>query len=268
MRILLVLIALLISPFSYSENTLRQEIPRTIFDHYNAKSCMEIKTINPNAGSGYELIFPQGFFGPSIEVFCDQETDGGGWTQIVSYNKLKDGCLTGFYMDSENCIKTSREVSVFVNNLGIEYQELRGNVVLKQFGSTDAFRAMSASSDVDDLYMDGAAFFVDNEGDREHVYSYGIAVSMSSSRDNSPSACPENGGTSTPTFVGSDYFCDSGNDVYGYAFQQYNKPLFVGNEFIKTLSSSNRSPIEIRFLNDQYSTDENVMVESYYVLVR
>ena len=50
------------------------------------KDCNSIYFSNPNSVSGYYTIDPDGKGGnPSIDVYCDMVTDGGGWT-VIDYN--------------------------------------------------------------------------------------------------------------------------------------------------------------------------------------
>lgn len=245
---------------------LRVSIPTNFFDYSNVKSCAEIKQINPNAESGHEVIFPMGIFGPGKKVFCDQETNGGGWTLVSSYNKHKDGCLTGFQIDNGNCLKTDRIETIEINTLGINYQDVRGNVVLKQFASTDGFNRLNAGSSVDDIYVDGASVTVSNAGVREHIHTYAIGAYQSV--NGHPSVCPVNGGDSPPAFVGYNYTCESGNSGSSWSLVHYDNPLFSGNDFYKTISAPTTEQIELRVMNDQYLSDEGSSLESYYFYVR
>ena len=52
-----------------------------------AKTCQNVLQINPSSSSGAYNIYPT--LNDRMQVYCDMETDNGGW--IVSGNCMKKG---------------------------------------------------------------------------------------------------------------------------------------------------------------------------------
>ena len=74
-------------------------------------------------------------------------------------------------------------------------------------GSPDAFHTYIAVS-LETHYVDGVSITYGSPGNRTHVYTYAAGVE----EYGGPSSCPcAVRGVSPPDFVGSDYYCESGN---------------------------------------------------------
>lgn len=59
----------------------------------NGRSCQDILAREPNSPSGVYGVSPLGVNG--FDVYCDMETDGGGWSKVVHYGSTYTGWGTG-----------------------------------------------------------------------------------------------------------------------------------------------------------------------------
>lgn len=250
-----------------AENIYRFKLPKDIYSDGLPRSCSALLAEDPSRKSGEVTIFPQGLYGPPIEVFCDMTTDGGGWTRILSLGVGKKSCFGQFSLNAEGyCVKNTKSLSFNVSTIGIPFAEMRGGVSAYQSGSNDGFRRYgSTTSEIDDYYVDGISFTYLNElHKRQHIFTYVIGQSNDGSRQ----SCPSSGGDAAPSFVGANYHCETGNKDTGYTFDFYPTVIFSGYEFIIDFGSKSSRDLEVRVMNDQDINDENIALNGIYIFIR
>ena len=105
---------------------------------------------------------------------------------------------------------------------------------------------------------------------RKHIWTYAGAFKGN--------FCPCAGGTATPTFVGSDYYCESGLDTLPFAHVLYsNDTLWDGQDygglegtccdspnlpwFCKVFPEPTNDNLELHICGDQSLVDEDTPIE-------
>ena len=143
-----------------------------------------------------------------------------------------------------------------------QYDQVCGRIIGYQIGSPDAFNGVSAS--IDSSYLDGIS--VTHGSPRQHIWSFVAGLDEGNS-GYTYSTCPCVTGSSDrneiPSFVGQNYFCESGLIEYpgGNDFFSNGDPLWDGQGcgptsscctfnsppwFNVTLSSPTTDDIEVR----------------------
>jgi hypothetical protein len=92
----------------------------------------------------------------------------------------------------------------------------------------DAFAVGTGKDDINGIPVDGMLLTMLTPT-REHLWTFAMGTStIGASANNCP--CNTLGGTTPGTFVGSNYFCESGNDGVGMDSNKYHrhKPLWDG----------------------------------------
>ena len=159
--------------------------------------------------------------------------------------------------------------SVYFDSLHQQYSEVCGMVEAYQYGHIDAFSPSGRT--INSVHMDGIS--VTYGSPRQHLWSYAVgevAVPTSSRVDSCP--CTAQGTTSTvPSFIGSDYYCSSGNDGVGGSlypsplWRTYGPSCVSGSTccdnpdqpwFKKKLTQPANDNVEMRWCADESPTSE------------
>ena len=208
-------------------------------------------------------------------LFCP----GTGWNRIV-------------FLDMSNpttqCPRTWRETNVtsavracggvrlgdrvcdsnlFPNTDRITYTQVCGRMVGYQLSAPDAFRSYHRRdvTTIEGPYLDGVSLTHGPAGSRQHIWSFAVGESETSSTD---ASCPCNAGSpvSSPPFVGNDYFCESGVSVENCTQVYFaNDPLWDGMNCdpTNTCCEFNRPPYFIKVLPSPTNNDLEVRLCSY-----
>ena len=269
-------------------------LPTSCFQFYNY-SCLQIHQVNPSATSGYYNIILTN--GSIVTVYCDMEgmncDEEGGWTRVAYLNMAEPDTTCPSGLTQAEYVNINHDVcgqpnpstgscdSTFFSSCSINYTKVCGQVRGYQFRSIDAFNTVT--SDIDSYYVDGVSITY-GSNPRQHVWTYAGGVTEKRLISN---GCPCNSGTSAsspPSFVGNDYYCESGT---------YNSPLYIlyaddplwdgqncdGPEstcctnpnmpwFLKTLNETTTDDIELRVCSDQGLPDEDIPLDIIEIYVK
>ena len=252
---------------------------------YAAVSCAEVYEERHNAPSGHYWL--QSANGSAIRVFCDMTLTckgvGGGWMQVAKLDMTNSShqCppgtrlrtdlsrrLCGIGQDDPGCSSSTFSVH------GIPYDHVCGRIIGYQFATPDAFASFASngvrnSSGIDGNYVDGIS--LTHGHPREHIWTFagGLDEIASQPRLNCPCTNTYQAAAATqpPSFVGEDYFCDTGSTGVANHILYPDDPLWDGAGcgvnntccslnnppwFLKNLSSTTTDDIEMRMCRDQY----------------
>ena len=257
-------------------------------------SCQDMKNNQPNSLSGYYHINSQ-------IVYCEMGelcSTVGGWTRIV-YLDMTDStvdCPPGFKLYESGgvraCGRSSNNApgcqSIKFPSNGISYSEVCGRVVGYQYGSPDGVDTDRTTTenhnDINAYYVDGVS--ITRGYPRKHVWTLMAGYSENIPNEtNCPCNTPPGNTQDIQSFVGDDYFCESGNpnayflesiytadplwDGEGCGSQEGNCCAVAGPPwFHKTFNSSTTDHIEVRVCGDQTTVDEDVPISIYEIYVK
>ena len=212
-------------------NTTVFTIPTSKGTFWNpATSC---KDILPGTLSGDYWIQTKGKNNP-VPVYCDMNRTScscnttGGWMRVANLDMTdpNQNCPTRFRLVSRTSapLRTCGRpgpagcVSTTFQTYGVEYSHVCGRVIGYQFGTPDAFNEEFTSIvSIDSTYVDGVSI-THGQSPQLHIWSFIGAHDEGGADGNRLRICPctrsdipYTGSISSSSFVGQDYFCDTGS---------------------------------------------------------
>ena len=272
------------------EELLEIQNASVLFNSIQPVSCKDIKTVLPNSPTGYYHV-------NSRNIYCNMGElcgTGGGWTRLA-YLNMSDStvnCPTGFRLYQSRGIRAcGRPVSsggscssVHYPSNGISYSQICGRVVGYQYGSPNAVDTRHGDNNINSYYVDGVS--ITRGSPRQHVWTL-MAGLFESYTDNGNCPCATNNGSTQQiqSFVGSNYYCESGNPESSKPSKLHTEDQLWDKEKCSTEELSCCSApglpwfhrdygnvtttdyIELRVCADQRTSDEDVPVSFYEIYV-
>ena len=270
-------------------------------EHCPAASCSDIDAqsliLRP---SGYYWI--RSSSGTAVQVYCDMDRVCGcnsteGWT-CVAYLNMTDPtqqCPSAWTLQTRSseprrlCGRNSSFRgcdSLTYSTFGINYSKVCGRMTAYENYTTDAFQN-SGSQTIEGYFVDGVTLTHGPPGSRQHIWTFaaGIVENNPSSypRYSCPCADRATALSLVPSFVGNDYFCESGNPASAFAHTFFpNDPLWDGQGcgaasccelsypsgvtppwFCKQLPQTTTDDIEVRLCGDETEDTPVELIELY-----
>ena len=251
-------------------------------------SCSDVSN-NGGAIPGYHDITLANGIIASVFCGCDGE---GGWTR-VAYLDMSDPsqqCPTELRLYNVGGVRAcGRQVSsvgscdsVTFSTNGMSYSRVCGRVIGYQYGSPDALYPDFGLVEIDTPYVDGVSITYGSP--RQHIWTF-IAGWRDTNADNFDCPCNSGSTASVQSFIGNDYFCESGNSLTNWESILYTDDLLWDGErcggvegpccnapgipwFHKVLNSPTTDDIELRVCEDHETSDEDTPVGLYEIYVK
>ena len=267
-------------------------------------SCSDILSKNPDALSGYYDISLPNVRGvqKTERVYCHMEElcgSEGGWTRIASLDMSNSTveCPSPFRLYESSGIRSCGRphngaqgscYSHIFSTKNVKYSQICGRVKGYQWGTTDAiddrFEPEHRAS-LDSFYIDGIS--ITRGSPRKHIWSFISAAFENYLTAGNVADCPcaVSSSKQTQSFIGNDYYCESGNPSNTVvSIPYFSDPLWDGRQcgaaegpccqppslpwFHKVLTNSTTDFIELRVCTDQKTDDEDVTFSEYEFYIK
>ena len=256
--------------------------------NYTGLSCKDIYNNNPETGDKngyYPINNTQWTFCnmTNIAAVADDRICagvGGEWRRIVSINiSAGDNCPTGWVKNSYSGISFCRApsdsagcYSTFFSTNGVSYQHVCGRARGYQKGSPDAF--LHNTQSINSYYVEGLSITRGNP--RQHIWTYAAGPTDNANIPCCNCPCAAIPGPAPPSFVGTNYYCESGTgSSFSNSAYYFSDPLWDGagcsasntccsntNQpwFYRQLSGMTQDDIEVRIcLVEPFSVDATLI---------
>uniref|UniRef100_A0A1X7T9N3 Fibrinogen C-terminal domain-containing protein n=1 Tax=Amphimedon queenslandica TaxID=400682 RepID=A0A1X7T9N3_AMPQE len=261
-------------------------------------SCQELKSQFPSSLSGYYVLATDN---ETYTAYCNMEQlcgSGGGWTRLayLNMNDAAEDCPSGFRLYQSGGVRAcgrpnSGCVSIIFPSQNLSYSQICGRVKGYQYGSTDAIKPSyiysywhryNIRNNIDTYYVDGVS--ITRGSYREHVWTLMSGYAEDSTVTH---ACPCNTGNSVSvlSFIGNNYFCESGSYGYASVTLYTNDTLWDGQDCFSNEapccnvpgipwfhrdygSATTTDYIELRVCGDESPSNEDAPVSYYEIYVK
>ena len=244
-------------------------------------SCAHAHQVQPNLPSGSYTIRPAG--GSPVAVYCDmdrEECSGGGWTRVASYNYSDPSisCPTTWIQITDpfrgcaltGAVRTNNCASTLFSTL-TEFNQVCGEVIAIQHDHPDGFNHQNT---IDSDYVEGVS--ITHGSPRQHIWTFAAYPSDNHINTNNICPCsqPSLNVPPPPSFVGSNYFCDTAVETTQRGWH-LDDPLWDGEGcpsnstccsfnnppwFIATLPQHTSDDIEVRICDAPNIYDDTAII--------
>ena len=264
--------------------------PRNVYCgmNYTGLSCEDIYNNNPETGNKngyYPINNTQWTFCNMTFIAAGYFTFscagvGGEWRRIANIDiSAGDECPTGWTKSSHSGVSFCRSpsesggcYSIIFSTNGMTYTRVCGRARGYQKGTPDGFRG----SDINAVYVDGLS--ITHGTSRQHIWTYTVGhTDYATSFVYGHCPCAELQGTNPPSFVASNYYCESGSDDTNDINIYYlSDPLWDGSGcspnntccsntnlpwFQYQLNMATQDDIEVRICRDEGFINEGVLID-------
>jgi len=199
---------------------------------FPANSCREVAAQLSGERSNYFWV--KSGNGTAVKVFCDLtsqfQINPSGWMRVASLNMTDplQQCPNGLKLITDPkraCGRSSEDPgcsSAIFGVSGVPYQKVCGQIIGYQFSSPNAFYQYQIDNTLtlNDAYVDGISV-THGAATRKHVWTFAATIDERASDrficpcTHTQQSLPD---AAIPTFVGSDYFCETGSrDTFEFA---------------------------------------------------
>ncbi|XP_065900084.1 uncharacterized protein [Dysidea avara] len=271
---------------------------------YTGSSCVDIYNNNPETGdkSGYYRINDTQWTYCNMteiasaiavgDIIFTCAGMGGQWKRIVNIDiSAGNDCPSGWRQETYSDVSFCRVVSDdwrtcssanFSTN-GTSYQRVCGRARGYQKGETDSFNAYhNQGQTIDGYYADGLLITYGNP--RQHIWTYVSGVFDDNGARCCNCPCSVGGGLAPPSFVGTNYYCESGAiTTYNISTYYFNDPLWDRSDcysstncctnptqpwFYRQLSESTTSDIEARICRQSAFANGSPLIDQLELYIQ
>ena len=253
-------------------------------------SCEEIKRKCPTSPSDYYVIADS--HGRARRVYCHMETlcnSGEGWIRLAYLNMTdsEEKCPKELRLYNESDVRAcGRPISsggscatLTFPSGNFNYSKVCGRVIGYQKGAPDG--GYGTNNNINSPYTDGIS--LTHGYPRNHIWTFVVGQKGDGFWSRCP--CSSTMPSTLPSFVGSDYYCESGvKEHFILSKFYYNDPLWDGHQcgiretaccqrtgipwFYRSFGYSTTDYIEMRICLDDGTHDEDCPVGQYEIYVK